>query len=111
MSNHAVQAKSYSNKQLWQYTLKMMKKHHLRGSIEIVKNGHAQRVSLGYGYYSKRLKNGNTKLLYPVGSLQKMVTAAIITQLIYQNKDMKSHQSLTAEFVDKYRFASTSMVE
>lgn len=86
MSNHAVQAKSYSNKQLWQYTLKMMKKHHLRGSIEIVKNGHAQRVSLGYGYYSKRLKNGNTKLLYPVGSLQKMVTAAIITQLIYQKK-------------------------
>ncbi len=56
MSNHAVQAKSYSNKQLRQYTLKMMKKHHLRGSIEIVKNGHAQRVSLGYGYYSKRLK-------------------------------------------------------
>lgn len=50
MSNHAVQAKSYSNKQLRQYTLKMMKKHHLRGSIEIVKNGHAQRVSLGYGY-------------------------------------------------------------
>lgn len=86
MSNHAVQAKSYSNKQLRQYTLKMMKKHHLRGSIEIVKNGHAQRVSLGYGYYSKRLKNGNTKLLYPVGSLQKMVTAAIITQLIYQKK-------------------------
>ena len=42
--------------------------------------------NVGYGYYRRKIKNGNKKLLYPVGSLQKSITAAIITQLIYQKK-------------------------
>lgn len=103
MSSHAVQAKSYSNHQLRQYTLKLMKKNHLRGSIEIVKNGQAQQVSLGYGYYSKKTKNGNSKLLYPVGSLQKMITAAMITQLIYQKKF--SQNTKISRWYPKLRYA------
>lgn len=81
-----VNAKTYSNSQLRKYAIKTMNKHHLRGTIEIVKDGHRQTVNVGYGYYRRKIKNGNKKLLYPVGSLQKSVTAAIITQLIYQKK-------------------------
>ena len=77
---------AYSNKQLRSYAQKTMKKNHLRGSIVIVKNGHRQTVNMGYGYYKRHLKNGSSKLVYPVGSLQKMVTAAMITQLIYKGK-------------------------
>lgn len=58
----------------------------MRGTIEIVKDGHHQTVSVGYGYYRRKINNGSAKLVYPVGSLQKSITAAIITQLIYQKK-------------------------
>lgn len=86
LSTQEVQAKEYSDHQLRQYAIKMMKKNHLRGTIEIVKDGHAQAVSLGYGYYGRKIKNGNKRLVYPLGSLQKVITSAIITQLIYQHK-------------------------
>lgn len=86
IKSQTVNAKTYSNSQLRKYTIKMMNKNHLRGSIEIVKNGHHQTVNVGYGYYKRRIKNSSKKLVYPVGSLQKTVTAAIIAQLIYQKK-------------------------
>lgn len=85
-SAQSVQAKSYTNSQLRSYAKKTMKKNHLHGTIVIVKNGHRQTVTSGYGYYKRRIKNGSSKLVYPVGSLQKMVTAAMITQLIYKHK-------------------------
>lgn len=81
-----VNAKVYSNSQLRKYVRKTLRKHHLRGSVVVVKNGHSQQISEGYGYYRRRIKNGSKKLVYPTGSLQKSITAAIIAQLIYQNK-------------------------
>lgn len=85
-AGQSVQAKAYTNSQLCSYAKKTMKKNHLHGTIVIVKNGHHQTVTSGYGYYKRRIKNGSKKLVYPVGSLQKMVTAAMITQLIYKHK-------------------------
>ena len=69
-----------TSRQLRSYTKKIMRKNHLRGTIEIVQNGHRQQVSEGYGYYRRRINNGSKKLVYPVGSLQKSITAAIIKQ-------------------------------
>ena len=86
LNSEQVNAKAYTSKQLRTYTKKTMRKYHLRGTIEIVQNGHRQQVSEGYGYYKRRIGNGSKKLVYPVGSLQKSITAAIITQLIYKNK-------------------------
>lgn len=63
-----------------------MKKGHVRGSVVVVKNGKAEQISYGYGYYGKRLGAGNHKVLYPLGSLQKVLTGAMITQLIYAKK-------------------------
>lgn len=85
-NNGQVRAAEYSSSQLRKYVVKTMNKNHLRGTIEVVKNGNAQRINVGYGYYKRRIKNSSKKLVYPVGSLQKMITAAIITQLIYQKK-------------------------
>lgn len=63
-----------------------MKKSHVRGSIVVVKDGKVEQISYGYGYYGRRLGAGNTKVLYPLGSLQKVLTGAMITQLIYAKK-------------------------
>lgn len=57
-----------------------------RGTTVVVKNGKPQQISYGYGYYGRRLGAGNSKVVYPVCSLQKVITAAIITQLIYAGK-------------------------
>lgn len=68
------------------FVQKAMKKGHLRGSVIVVKNGKAEQISYGYGYYRRRLGAGNHKVLYPLGSLQKVITAAMVTQLIYAKK-------------------------
>ena len=58
-----VNARTYSNSQLRKYAIKTMNKHHLRGTIEIVKDGHRQTANVGYGYYRRKIKNGNKKLI------------------------------------------------
>lgn len=81
--------KKTSNKKkttLRQYTKNTMAKYHLRGSMIVVKDGKAQQVSYGYGYYRRRIGAGSSKLVYPLGSLQKSITATMITQLIYKGK-------------------------
>ena len=42
-----VNAKVYSNSQLRKYVRKTLRKHHLRGSVVVVKNGHSQQISEG----------------------------------------------------------------
>lgn len=80
-------AKKATKKQsMRKYVQNAMEKGHVRGSIVVVKNGKAEQISHGYGYYKKHLGAGNPKVLYPLGSLQKVMTAAMITQLIYKNK-------------------------
>lgn len=59
-----------------------LSKNHVRGSVLVVKNGKPQTVSYGYAWYGKRIGNGNSKVVYPTCSLQKVVTAAMIVQLI-----------------------------
>lgn len=68
------------------YVQKTLAHGHARGTTVIVKDGKVEKISYGYGYYRKHLNAGSSKLLYPLGSLQKVVTGAIITQLIYKKK-------------------------
>lgn len=61
-------------------------KNNVCGTVEVIKNGHKQQISRGYGYYNQRIRNGSPKIVYPLGSLQKVITGAIVTQLIYDKK-------------------------
>ncbi|WP_420908722.1 serine hydrolase domain-containing protein [Lactobacillus agrestimuris] len=79
-------AETTSSKSMSSYVKKTLKQYHLRGTVLVVKDGKAQKISSGYGYYRRKIKNGSTKLVYPVGSLQKVVTGALITQLISKKK-------------------------
>ncbi|WP_431463221.1 serine hydrolase domain-containing protein [Lactobacillus crispatus] len=56
-----------------------------RGSIVIIKNGQSQQISYGYAWYGKKVGNGNDNVVYPTASLQKVVTAAMIIQLMNEN--------------------------
>lgn len=59
-----------------------MENSDMRGSAVIIKDGTPQQISLGYAWYGKRIGNGNDKVVYPTASLQKVITGAMIVQLI-----------------------------
>ncbi len=67
------------------------KKYHVRGVVTVVKDGIPQTISYGYAWYGKRIGNGNSNLTYPTASLQKVITAAIIVQLINETKDKDNY--------------------
>lgn len=77
---------AYNQTEMRSFVRKTIANYYARGTTVIVKDGHAQQISYGYGYYGRRLGAGNAKVVYPVCSLQKVITAAIITQLIYEGK-------------------------
>lgn len=77
---------AYNQTEMRSFVRKTIANYYARGTTVIVKDGHAQQISYGYGYYGRRLGAGNRKVVYPVCSLQKVITAAIITQLIYEGK-------------------------
>lgn len=53
------------------FVRKTIANDYARGTTVVVKNGQPQQISYGYGYYGKRLGAGNSKVVYPVCSLQK----------------------------------------
>lgn len=81
-----VQAATYNKSEMRSFVRNTLKNNKVRGTVVIVKDGQPQQISYGYGYYGRRLGAGNTKVVYPVCSLQKVITGAIITQLIYAKK-------------------------
>ena len=71
----------------------VMDQNNVRGSAVIIKDGEPQQISLGYGWYGKKIGNGNPKVVYPTASLQKVLTAAMIIQLI--NETSGTNQQFT----------------
>lgn len=68
------------------YVKKVLHKNHARGEVVIIKNGNSQVIKTGYASYRRRLYNGSKKVVYPLGSLQKIVTGALIEQLMAKGK-------------------------
>ena len=84
--NQQAKAASYNKSEMRSFVRKTIAKYKARGSVVVIKDGHAQQISYGYGFYGRRLGNGNKNVIYPVCSLQKIMTGAIIQQLINQKK-------------------------
>lgn len=82
-SINSVEASSRSMKS---YVKKVLRKNHARGSVAIIKNGNVQVINEGYASYHRRIHNGSKKVVYPLGSLQKLVTGALIEQLMTKGK-------------------------
>ena len=79
-------AASYNETEMRSFVRQTIANDYARGTTVIVKDGQPQQISYGYGYYGRRLGAGNSKVVYPVCSLQKVITAAIITQLMSSSK-------------------------
>lgn len=62
----------------------LMKKNHLAGSIAIVRGGKLKTVS--YGQALTGVKNGDQRVVYPVASLTKQITGAMIIAIMSKNK-------------------------
>lgn len=67
--------------------------NHVRGTTVVVKNGVPQQISYGYAWYGNNMGNGDPEITYPACSLQKVITAAIITQLINEKVGSSDHFS------------------
>ena len=67
--------------------------NHVRGTTVVVKNGVPQQISYGYAWYGNNMGNGDPEITYPACSLQKVITAAIITQLINEKVGTSDHFS------------------
>lgn len=85
-NTNQVQAASYNQTEMRSFVRQTIANYYARGTTVIVKDGHPQQISYGYGYYGRRLGAGNRKVVYPVCSLQKVITAAMITQLMSAGK-------------------------
>lgn len=86
MGQKKVEAASYNKSEMRSFVRNTLSRYQARGSVVVIKDGTAQQISLGYGYYGHRLGNGNKNVIYPVCSLQKIMTGAIIQQLIDEGK-------------------------
>lgn len=80
-----VQASSYSKSEMRSFVRNTLAQSNNRGSLVIIKNGKPQQISYGYAWYGKQIGNGNDNVVYPAASLQKIVTAAMVIQLMNEN--------------------------
>ena len=77
-------------------------KHNVRGSVVVIKDGEPQQISYGWGWYGKKLGNGNSKVVYPTCSLQKVITAAMIIQLINETNHTNQQFSQYTKSINPY---------
>lgn len=61
----------YDTNEMRSFVRNTLAQNKVRGTVVVIKDGHAQQISYGYGYYGRRLGAGNTKVVYPVCSLQR----------------------------------------
>nr|WP_290628191.1 serine hydrolase domain-containing protein [Lactobacillus sp.] len=76
-----------SQKEMYNFVRETMRKNKVRGSITVIKDGVPQNISYGYGWYGKKIGAGNSKIVYPTASLQKVITGAMIVQLINEKNN------------------------
>ncbi|MBW8060997.1 class A beta-lactamase-related serine hydrolase [Lactobacillus helveticus] len=81
-STNTVHASTYSRSAMSSYVRNVLAQNNSRGSTVIIKNGKPQQISYGWAWYGKRIGNGNDSVVYPTASLQKVVTAAMVVQLM-----------------------------
>lgn len=68
------------------YVRSIMDKNHLAGTVGIVKNGKIKAVTSGMADLENITFNSSKRVVYPVGSLQKEVTGAMIMQIMRKKK-------------------------
>lgn len=92
---HVAKAATQAEKsEMRSFVRNTLQKNHVRGSVVVIKDGTPQQISYGYAWYGKKIGNGNSKVVYPTASLQKVVTGAMIVQLINEtaNTDQEFSQ-------------------
>ena len=74
------------------YAKSVMNKNHLAGAIGIVKNGEFTTVTNGMADVNSMTPNSSKRVVYPIGSLQKEITGAMVMQIMRKkafNQDTK----------------------
>lgn len=61
VSSNQVKAASYNQTEMRSFVRSTLANYYARGTTVIIKDGHPQQISYGYGYYGKRLVLGIEK--------------------------------------------------
>lgn len=72
---------------------RVMRDNHLAGSVLLVQNGSVKTVNYGYAWFGRRMKNGSYNVTYPAASLQKVVTGAMLVQIMNEKNHTKQQFS------------------
>lgn len=72
---------------------RVMRDNHLAGSVLLVQNGSVKTVNYGYAWFGRRIKNGSYNVTYPAASLQKVVTGAMLVQIMNEKNHTKQQFS------------------
>lgn len=72
---------------------RVMKDNHLAGAVLLVQNGSVKTVNYGYAWFGRRMKNGSYNVTYPAASLQKVVTGAMLVQIMNEKNHTKQQFS------------------
>lgn len=70
-----------------------MRDNHLAGSVLLVQNDSVKTVNYGYAWFGRRMKNGSYNVTYPAASLQKVVTGAMLVQIMNEKNHTKQQFS------------------
>ncbi|MDO4912753.1 MAG: serine hydrolase domain-containing protein [Lactobacillus sp.] len=80
----------HTTSQMQKLVKKTLEKYHLRGRVTTIENGKTVTTGYGYAWLGKKYSNTSSKVVYPTGSLSKVITAAIMVQLINSTKHSKN---------------------
>lgn len=63
--------------------------NNMAGTVLLVQNGAVKTVNYGYAWFGRRVLNGAANVTYPAASLQKVITGAMIVQIMNEKKHTK----------------------
>lgn len=63
--------------------------NNIAGTVLLVQNGAVKTVNYGYAWFGRRVSNGAANVTYPAASLQKVITGAMIVQIMNKKKHTK----------------------
>lgn len=70
------------------YATQLLEENHFEGKVKVLKDGKSTATGTGFGYadFSQKIKNQQSNVLYPSASLQKVMTGAMIVQIITESQ-------------------------
>lgn len=82
-----------------QKVTQLLQSQHVTGRVVVVKNGASHSINIGNATNS--VKNADDRVVFPLASLQKVITGAIFTQLVNETHAKLNQKELLSDYFPK----------